>query len=441
MRRGFLIPGGEVLVAAFSPDGATAATVGIYYEKTVRILDVVTGKELRTLEHPKAIRSLAFTPDGKALAAGCDDNGIYLWQIAARERPRVFLGHEDSERWRDASGLRYLAFSPSGETLASAGKDDTVRLWNVTTGQQRLRLTEVQSPITKLVFSPNGHTLAASTEDDEIRFWDLAACRELGRLHVGRFGVNSLAFSRDGRMLAWGGGDKDVHLWDLATRQETLRLAGHIGPISCLTFSPDGKRLASGSEDTTVLIWDVHSPIAKELSRATALQASDLEHLWEDLADGDASKAGRALWVMVAGGNPSVYFLKKHVRPAPMIDLAHMNRLVGDLDSNRFETREKASADLEKLGELAEPTLRGVLIGHSSAEVQGRAKRLLEKLDGPITRPDQLRALRVVEVLEHIGSSDARDLLQALAQGAPQARLTREAKQALDRLNRLPPRK
>jgi hypothetical protein len=89
---------------------------------------------------------------------------------------------------------------------------------------------------------------------------------------------------------------------------------------------------------------------------------------------------------------------------------------------------------LEKLHELAEPALQNVLQGKPALEVRQRVEQLLEKLHGPITNPEQLRMIRAVEVLEHIGTPEAKQVLRSLAKGAPEARLTKEAMASLERL-------
>src|SRR5262249_10179622 len=99
-----------------------------------------------------------------------------------------------------------------------------------------------------------------------------------------------------------------------------------------------------------------------------------------------------------------------------------------------FDERERAERGLEDLGELAEPALRKALQGTTSAEVRRRLTGLLAKLGGATVAPEPARGLRCVEALEHIGSQEARRALGQMAQGAPEARLTREAKASLQRL-------
>ena len=91
---------------------------------------------------------------------------------------------------------------------------------------------------------------------------------------------------------------------------------------------------------------------------------------------------------------------------------------------------------MEALGDLAVAALRQALTVKHSLETRRRIERLLAKFRGPVTRPEMLRQLRAVAVLEDIATPDARRLLEALAKGAPEARQTRNAKSALDRMAR-----
>jgi hypothetical protein len=110
-----------------------------------------------------------------------------------------------------------------------------------------------------------------------------------------------------------------------------------------------------------------------------------------------------------------------------------MARLLAALDSNRFAEREQAVQELEKLGFGAEPGLRQALATKPSPEVRRRIDRLLENLQ----RAPMLQSLRALEILEHIGTVEAQQILESLAKGAPEARLTQEAKASLDRLRKL----
>jgi hypothetical protein len=113
-----------------------------------------------------------------------------------------------------------------------------------------------------------------------------------------------------------------------------------------------------------------------------------------------------------------------------------MRRLLANLGSEGFPVRNRAQAEIEALGDLAEPALRQALKGKPSLEVERRIQGLLEKLRGPVRRLDTRRAVRAVAVLEDIGTPEARRILETLAGGAEGARLSRDAQAALERLAR-----
>src|SRR5207249_4252058 len=119
-----------------------------------------------------------------------------------------------------------------------------------------------------------------------------------------------------------------------------------------------------------------------------------------------------------AAPDQSLPLLKSRLRPAVPADPQRLERWITDLDSNQFNVREKASQELEKVGEPAEPALRKALEAHSSPEVRRRVDQLLEKLE-LAQSPQRLQRLRAIEVLEHIGTPEAQAVLKALAKGAP----------------------
>jgi hypothetical protein len=89
---------------------------------------------------------------------------------------------------------------------------------------------------------------------------------------------------------------------------------------------------------------------------------------------------------------------------------------------------------LETLGKLAEPVLRKALAAQATLETRQRVEHLLTEVDGAVTLPTLLQAIRAIEVLEHIGTPNAKEILQTVTTGVPEARLTQEAKASLERL-------
>jgi hypothetical protein len=209
------------------------------------------------------------------------------------------------------------------------------------------------------------------------------------------------------------------------------RFRGHQAKVSPLAFTPDGKTLLSGINDTTVLVWDV---VRQQEARPGRLGEAELQGFWRALADDDAENADRALCTLAAKAEQSLPFLRRHLRPAKVAEEERLARLIADLDSDRFAVRERAVQELGRRGESAETALRQALKRSPSLEARRRMERLLEQFRRSPLAPDLLRSLRAAEVLERIATPEARRLLEELARGAREARLTREAKASLQRL-------
>jgi hypothetical protein len=147
-------------------------------------------------------------------------------------------------------------------------------------------------------------------------------------------------------------------------------------------------------------------------------------------------KAYKAICILSSDPARTVPMLRKELQPAAAIDPKAIARLIADLDSDRFETRQEAFRQLDKLGEAAMAAMRKALAADPSAEVRKRLEELLEKQKKAGISSELLRAVRAVEVLERMGSAEAKEVLQTLAKGTGTDRRTQEAQAALERLQR-----
>jgi hypothetical protein len=222
-------------------------------------------------------------------------------------------------------------------------------------------------------------------------------------------------------------------LWDVETAKELKKLTGHRGKANALAFSPDGKTLISAGDDTTVLFWNI-AAISGRKRQEQVLAAKDWDELWEDLAGADGIKAHQAVARLTASPQTTISALKEQLRPAPAVEAARVGRLIRDLDADDFAVRQKAAEELERLGEAVQPALEEERERPgASAELRRQTDSLLEALRTPAG--NRVRELRSLEVLEHIGTAEAKRVLQNLAQGAAESRLTQEAKAALRRMS------
>jgi hypothetical protein len=239
--------------------------------------------------------------------------------------------------------------------------------------------------------------------------------------------------SPDGRLLATRySNDHGVFLWDALTGKSLRVLRGHNSAPCAFAFSRDGRNLVSASGDATALVWDISDLYAPRT--VLRLTPTELAAAWTALGDMDARNAYQALLRLIAASDLAVSFIGQRLSPVAEPVDATVNELASKLDAPRFADREAATAALAILDMQAESTLRRLLAGNPAAEAKKRAELLLARLEGPLNHPERLRELRAVEVLEHIATPSARDLLTDLAKGAPGARLTVEAKASLERL-------
>jgi hypothetical protein len=162
--------------------------------------------------------------------------------------------------------------------------------------------------------------------------------------------------------------------------------------------------------------------------------AKDLKQVWEDLGSKDAAKAYRAIYTFATDPKQGVPFLKERLKPAVGPGPEVIDRLIADLDSKRAAEQDKAMKGLEKWLPQAVPALERALQGKPSPQLRKHIQGLLERAKKLTLSPEDLRAWRALEAVEQIGSPEARQLLEALAKGAPGAWLTEEAKAALKRL-------
>jgi WD40 repeat protein len=195
------------------------------------------------------ITSVAFSPSSTTLAIASAP--MCLWDIATKVCASGFGG----------TGGYSLAFSPDGKTLAAGYITGKTYLWNVSTGSRGAPLTDPNSGsggVLSVTFSPDGKILAVGDSNGHTYLWDVATEKLIGNLpDPDGKEVNSVAFSPDGKIVATGG-STGTYLWDVATRKVIAPLpdAGSKGVLS-VAFSPDGKILVAGDGNGRTYLWNV----------------------------------------------------------------------------------------------------------------------------------------------------------------------------------------
>ncbi|KAJ6612376.1 WD40-repeat-containing domain protein [Mycena sp. CBHHK59/15] len=207
--------------------------------------------------HTGVVTSVAFSPDGKHIVSGSEDNTVRVWDSESGEVVAgPFEGH--------TSWVTSVAFSPDGKCIVSGSWDNTVRVWDSESGEAVAGPFKCHtSPVTSVAFSPDGKHIVSGSEDNTMRVWD----SESGEVVAGPFEghthfVTSVAFSPDGKHIVSGSEDHTVRIWDSESGEVVAGpFEGHTSLVTSVAFSPDGRHIVSGSEDNTVRVWDSESGV------------------------------------------------------------------------------------------------------------------------------------------------------------------------------------
>lgn len=265
----------EVFSVTFSPvdQKLAAGSYGV-----VRLWDLDKGLDYPPVNQygrseDRAIRALAFSPDGKHLCLGSDDVSekndlaLRLWDVTKRDALAEILCGSDPHEL----GVSSVAFRPDGKAIVSGSWDGKVRKWNLEPDRpEPLLLGEHDGRVRAVSFSPDGKWVASGAweKNNTVRLWNtewLWDSKNLPQsqchyLPTSYYGNSLLAFSPDGTFLASGGHqeDKSVRLWDLRQPDaDPTVLHGHSGEVRAVAFSWDGQWLISGSWDKTLRLWQL----------------------------------------------------------------------------------------------------------------------------------------------------------------------------------------
>lgn len=464
---------GAVQHVTVAPDGRTVAAS--HCSGTVQLFDAASGRPLHRLRvNHGRLGSFAFSPDSKLLATtgrgwrfrDAASGGVNIWDVVSGAQV-----HSLSDNTVHSA----VAFTPDGRTLYASGMDGRLTMYDPTTGERRNQ--QVVSQLQMMAFTADGKQLAAVTEagafvvldaaDGKVmhtvpvmadRFQAFQALSPDGRrLAVGNgsstyvfdlpggkllplkfaggrrqaFGGSPVAFSPDGKTLAIAAGS--ILLCDAATGDEQRPIRG--GHVNAVAYSSHGKTLISGDAYGHVLIWDATPRTVEDYPRFAALSARELDTLGRDLRDERALRAYIDLLTLAAVPRAAAWHLRADNERPPAAAPDRIQQLIADLDGG-FDQRQRAAAELAKLGDWAVVPLHRTLAAQPPLEVRRRIERLLDDLDPRLPGDHRLLGLHAVDLLESLRSPAARAVLERLADGAPGNLVTREAREALGRMKK-----
>jgi RNA polymerase sigma factor (sigma-70 family) len=336
----------SVFALAFSPYGKVLASGS--FDKTIKLWDVATGKEIRTLSgHTKQVVSLAFSPDGKRLASaaspffgdpGQEPGEVKTWDVSNGLELRALEGHD--------TPIYAVTFSADGKHLVAVGGIDSqgyTTIWDAKTGNKR---DSTQGPA---VFyggslSPDGKWIAVGGADKRVRV-RLATQDSSDRFATATHPdpIYAVAYSPDGKLIASAGPGKPpgIRFWDADTGERRLMIETPQRTIKSLSFRPDGKLIAAGAFDGTARVFDVAS--GKEVLALTDFHCNVNAVAFHP--------AGNRLAVATEDKLVRVYTLKEPKEPAPV----------------KGEPKEKGEARELDARQTAEAFFRAAVAGEARA--------------------------------------------------------------------------
>ncbi len=231
-----------ILQLAFSHDSKRLAAVGGLYASagSLCVWNVKDGSRLALVgaQTKDMLVSVAFSPDGQAIAAAGYDHALHVWDA----KTGALRFHRIAHKLEVLS----VAFNATGDLLATAGWDKSVKIWSARTGEELRSLRGNRGVVEQVTFSPDakapgGEHLASLNQAGELRWWD-AETEQTARVTRHAEPLNALAFSPKGRFLATFGRDSKVLIQNLAEPNESVVIALGM-PGSRGMFTSDEKAL------------------------------------------------------------------------------------------------------------------------------------------------------------------------------------------------------
>jgi WD40 repeat protein len=403
-------------VSALSPDGNRVAAVDSdHWDPDISKLEVWDARRgtlnRRFLLPPWAPAwDLVWAPDSRTVLVPAERGSVLVDADSGRTGVRVPVAWM-APRPRDLDLRTYIdspacpRFSPDGCLIigwrprVEEADPDRLEVWEAATGREVIGVAVKVPTPAKYALAPAARALVV-TDGQTLRLIDLATGKDRGRRELPP------------------PGPAVVPDWFTSATALFVMPRGH----RALTAHPDG----------TALVWDLSA--FPPLPLADKHGEPELRLWWDELAGDDASKAYVAGWKLSeAPAAEVVAFLRERVRPAGGIDREETRKRIAELDSPVFVTREAATRRLQQMGPAVLPYVRHPPAG-MSAEAVERLETLVRRLSDPVPPAETLRVLRVIAVLERIGTDDARKLIDELARGAADAPETKAARSALGRL-------
>ncbi|ETO35123.1 WD-40 repeat protein [Reticulomyxa filosa] len=228
----------------------------INYVKGYELLMVLQG-------HRKSVSSVRFSADGHKIISASYDHTVRIWDVLSGKQLQIFTGH--------TAFVFTARFLPDGYTIVSCSGDGTIRLWNINTGNEVMKLERDFDQIWDVDISPDGKYIISGLRDKTIR-------TEIKQFLGHSKGVSNTQFSPDGKTIVSSSNDKIINLWNVESGEILKQFKGHSDGVMRARFSPDGKFIVSCSFDNTIRIWDIETEKELKILKGHTKGVNDVKY-------------------------------------------------------------------------------------------------------------------------------------------------------------------
>jgi WD40 repeat protein len=280
-----------VRCVAYSADSTRLASSS--NDRTVRVWDTTTGRELLTLcGHAAWVNTVVFHSDGQRLVSASEDGTVKVWD-AADGRELRSLDHR--------YGFAFVTLSPDGQFFGVL-QGEGLTVHDLETGQSATTIPGRIPARWGVAFSPDGRRVA-SVLNACLRIWDVRTGQEVHLLHKSMLGVYSLAFSPDGRRLfvsQFEGRYPTLKVWDATTGEEVPQSLNTPLTVIAFALSPDGQSILTGGNEGAVKVRDTTT--GKDMHAMRTFTDPVVSLAFRPDGQGLAAAAGRDVWLRAWSG-------------------------------------------------------------------------------------------------------------------------------------------
>lgn len=345
----------DVSSATFSSDGKYIVTAS--HDKTARVWETSTGKQIKDLEHTAEVKSAVFSRDGKFVITVSDRQPARLWEWETGAWREVKPPDGDNAKVKSA------AFSPDGKLVVMANEDKTVILWDVGAWRQVTQPLKHDGEELRAAFSPDSK-LVVTASGRVASVWQASTGRKVAQFTEHEAVVSSAAFSADSKLIVTADGAGTARVWEAGTGRRVALMSGHLSNIYTASFSPDNKWVVTAGQDRTARVWEA----------STGREVAPLRGHADAVYGASFSSDGRLIVTVSYDGTGQVW------------EAVNWNK-IAELRGHRKEVKSVAFSPDGKLAVTAsgDQTARlwDIGVGHSEIELSGHTDEVKRAVFSP----------------------------------------------------------